>query len=181
MLDSTIEALYNELASRYPSGTHRGKHEIEAGELPRSISSFLVVRLERKAQVELRQLGFARLKWTDVQNENVQRHLDALAHEAYEHAVVPDGEWDQCLQDAARFSVGAAIDPRTALVKFVFGDDESALPADQLISRLGRFDAHRPLRDAVADSLEKRPDDSYSLERFRSIVAKVDDLRADGF
>ncbi len=181
MLDSTIEALRNALASRFPSVTRRDKHEIETGDLPPSISSFLVLHLERKAREELGQLDFAGLRWIDIDHANVRQCLDALAHEANEHAVVPKDEWDQCLREATRFTVEATIDPRTALVKLVFGDDEAQVPADHLISRLRRFDAHPPLRDAVADSLQRRPEDTYSRERFQSIVAKVDDLRTDGF
>ncbi len=181
MLDSTIETIQSDLASRYPSSTRKGRDEIEADGLPRSISSFLVHHLERKAQDELSRLDLAGLRWIDVDDPNVRERFDIFREKALEEALVPEHEWDKCLKEATLFAVGATINPRATLTNFVFRDQDKTLSRDLLVSRLRRFEAHRHLGEAVVDSLQKRPDDTYTRERFRSLVDKVDDLRTDGF
>lgn len=180
MLDPVIDALQSELLKRFPADRSYSLQQVSSSELPTPVKDLLTNRLEANVSSELTSLDIDHLKWVDTDHADVRSSLEHFTESGRQHARIPATLWTDALRDAIADVVAGFGDPVRAIVEHVYGD-QVTLPIETILARVRSFVGLQSLRDSAYDSASRRNAAELSIERFESLVTKVNDLRCEGY
>ncbi len=179
------DALAERLLQRFPPGPAYTVDALRRDGLPRALAHFIEQALLRRLAMEREVLDAARdsarSPWFDAAMPAAEQAWDAYFDALGTTARVPADEWPHALRQAARQVTAYLLRPASALVGFVFADEQGTLPAEVVLRRMRYFAAYPYLQDVVRAFVHDKHLDTLDRKGFASLLQRIEAHAADRY
>lgn len=172
MARETIDALYDRLTAVFPASRSYPRDAFEKEPMPQALAHFLTARLRQRAAQETE--AFERSAWINHDHPEVREARHAFRETLEKHAQIPKTAWEAELRRAVEQVTAYLVRPVDTLARFVFEDEENAIPVREIMQKLRFFAAYPYLHEAVKAYIEQRDVGVLDRARFTSLLTRVD-------
>lgn len=173
MLTTFSDALYDRLIAAFPATGPVDRARLGQG-MPVPIFHFLEQTIERRIELEGEKVREVAAGWADHDLEELRLGREAYLRLVARHAHFPAEEWPRALRQASLLVTSHLVRPVPTLVHFIFGDDDSELPAPDVERRVGYFVAYSYLKTAVDAYLERHGQTLVRRRHLSDILTHID-------
>jgi len=175
MASSIVDELFDRLIHAFPADHSYGHSDFAAEPMPAPVAQFLDQLLQRRLDLEMRNMRDATSAWVDAGHPEVHDAARAFRTAIQPHVRIPRSEWGSVLRRAVQRVTAYLIHPTQTMTNFVFGDQDGDRSADSIRERVRFFSAYPYLREAVDALIERESASSLPRSRFQAALRRVDE------
>ena len=179
MAGSIVDDVLDRITQAFPPQHHYGLDDIAADPMPPSVAHFLEHLLQRRLDLEMRNMREAASPWVDADHPDVHEAARSFRSALQPHLHIPAAEWERVLRRAVQRATAYLIHPTQTLTQFAFGEEDGERPAATLRERI-RFFAPYPYLRETAKQLTAR-ESSIRRTTFEATLRRADEQHTAGF
>jgi len=175
MASSIVDELFDRLIHAFPADHRYGHSDFSADPMPGPVAHFLDQLLQRRLDLEMRNMRDATSAWVDADHPEVHDAARAFRSAIQPHVRIPQSEWESVLRRAVQRVTAYLVHPTQTLTDFVFGSEEGARPVASIRERVRFFSAYPYLREAIDTLIKRENASSLQRSRFQAALRRVDE------
>lgn len=179
MAGSIVDDVLDRITQAFPPQRSYGPDDFTADPMPPPVAHFLTHLLQRRLDLEMRNMREATSTWVQADHPDVHEAARAFRAALRPHLHIPAGEWKRVLRRAIQRVTAYLIHPTQTLTQFAFGEEEDSRPAATLRERTRFFASYAYLREAVEGHIEQQS--SIQRTAFEATLRRADEQHTADF
>jgi len=179
MAGSIVDDVFNRITQAFPPQHSYGPDDIAADPMPPSVAHFLEQLLQRRLDLEMRNMRAATSSWVEADHPDVHEAARSFRSALQPHLRIPAAEWERVLRRAVQRVTAYLIHPTQTLTQFAFGEEDNTRPAATLRERIRFFAPYPYLREAAKRLTER--ESSIRRTAFEATLRRADEQHTADF
>lgn len=175
MASSIVDELFDRLIHTFPPDRSYGPGDVSTHPMPGPVAHFLDQLLQRRLDLEMRNMREATSAWVDADHADVQEAARAFRTALRPHLHVPADEWERVLRRAVQRVTAYLIHPTQTMTDFAFGSEDRERPVPTIRERIHFFAPYPYLREAVDAFIEREGTDTLRRTAFEAMLQRADE------
>jgi hypothetical protein len=175
MAGSIVDDLFDRLTQAFPPQRSYGPGDIAAEPMPPPIAHFLDQLLQRRLDLEMRNMREATSAWVDADHPDVHAAARTFRSALRPHLRIPASEWERVLRRAVQRVTAYLIHPTQTMTQFAFGDEDDERPVATLRDRIRFFAPYPYLREAIETLIDQEQATELRRSQFETALRRVDE------
>lgn len=181
MASSIVDELFDRLIHHFPADQSYRPSDFSTAPMPAPIAHFLEQLLQRRLDLEMRNMRDATSAWIDADHPAVLDAARSFRDALQPHLRIPQSEWESVLRRAVQRITAYLIHPTQTMTSFAFGDQADERPVASVRERIRFFAAYPYLRDAADAYIEREEVSALRRTQFESMLQRVDEQTTADF
>jgi hypothetical protein len=181
MASSIVDELFDRLIHHFPANQSYRPSDFSTAPMPAPIAHFLEQLLQRRLDLEMRNMRDATSAWIDADHPAVLDAARVFRDALQPHLHIPQSEWEGVLRRAVQRITAYLIHPTQTMTNFVFGEQADERSVASVRERVRFFAAYSYLRDAADAYIEREEATVLRRTQFESMLQRVDEQTTAGF
>ena len=179
MAGSIVDDVLDRITQAFPPQHSYGPDDLTADPMPPPVAHFLEQLLQRRLDLEMRNMREATSTWVDADHPDVHQAARSFRSALRPHLRIPAGEWERVLRRAVQRVTAHLIHPTQTMTQFAFGEDADERPAATLHDRIRFFAPYPYLREAVEALIDQ--ESSIRRTAFEAALHRADERHTADF